>query len=106
MDDASTLMFKAHTVNAVQHSITVVLTGSRDIGNLSFSLRIKNDENVSQSVMQDKIGKDRGQWIRTTTIAYAFYGGSGKRPVDLIVKHPRDLRKEKIAFSLNDIDLM
>jgi hypothetical protein len=56
--------------------------------------------------MQDKISKKQGQWIRTATIIYAFYGDSGKGPVDLIVKYPRDLKKEKIAFSLNDIDLM
>jgi hypothetical protein len=104
--DASTLMFKAHTVNSEQHSITVVLTGRRELGNLSFSLQTPEGENASQGVMQDEISKDQEQWIRTSTIIYSFYRGSGKGPVDLVLKYPRDLKKEKISFSLTDIDLM
>jgi hypothetical protein len=104
--DASTLMFKAHTVNSEQHSITVVLTGRRELGNLSFSLQTPEGENASQGVMQDEISKNQEQWIRTSTIIYSFYRGSGKGPVDLVLKYPRDLKREKISFSLTDIDLM
>lgn len=106
LDDV-TLKFTKSKTDSNSNQVTIVLTGQGELGNLSFAMEAVGGGELMHDIMEDKIVKKQGEWIRTVSIYYSFYRNSGTAgPVDITLKYPSGLKKEKITFTLADIDLM
>ena len=92
-----------------QTRVDARLEGPPAIGALELKLKLGGVDSGSSSMNDRRPVTAGGKTSRNITLrAFAFEpddAGTGNRPITLLVRHPRDVKRERVQFKLTALDL-
>ena len=94
------------TAKNSQTTIQATVNGPATIQSLDFQLKIPGNEQMMSSCYDRRFSTKDGISTRSISIqAYSYSEKPGAGPMSLVVRHPEDLRRERVHFKLTGLDL-
>ena len=92
--------------DATTGTFTLRLTGPKDISRLEFKVRLEGIERVSSYVNGNSTRRSGANSRRNATLTYNFWDEE-KKPgkATLVIRYPDDLKRERVKFTLEALDL-
>ncbi len=103
------LVITRFTAKGGQVSLQGKLTGPPTIRRLDLKARTPGSERMNSSLMERSYSAKAGQATRNFSIQSYEFREEGRvqgRSVELLVRYPEDLRRERVEFKLKGLDLL